>query len=335
MKRVFHLLAFFLFVLNLSAQDAVFSQFFATGLTLNPAFAGSAFAPRAGLQYRLQWPGVSNAYQTYSASYEQSLPTINSGLGFTATGDNAGSGIYKTNRFGLVYSYSLPVTEDVFIKFGTEAALHQVNLDWNKLTFPDQIDVVTGPTIPTEETRPDRTSRSAFDASAGLLVQGPKLYGGLALRHLNTPSIQLLPDGNRPNVGGGLPMRLSLHGGAEFTISEGNKLRPATFWSPNFLFETQGPLRQINVGAYAGIGPMFGGMWFRHTFGNADATIFLVGLRQGIFKLGLSYDTTVSGLSGRTGGSYELSVGMLFDQDKQAQKRRKRGQLHECPKLFR
>lgn len=155
------------------------------------------------------------------------------------------------------------------------------------------------------------------------------------MKHLNTPNTQLLPLDNRPNVGGGLPMRISLHGGAEFVIQEGNKVRPTSFWSPNFLFEAQGPFKQLNVGAYAGIGPMFGGLWFRHTFGNADATILMVGVKQGIFKLGLSYDTTVSGLSGRTGGSYEISLGMLFDQDKVAQKKHRRGQMNNCLNMFR
>lgn len=333
-KQIFTLSLLFLMKIG-TAQDAVFSQFFATGLQLNPAFAGSAFAPRVGLQYRHQWPGVNNAFQTYSVSYEQSLPSLNSGIGFVAMGDNAGAGIYKTNRFGLVYAYSLTIRDGLYLKFGMEAALHQVNLDWDKLVFPDQIDVVTGPTLPTDETRPDRTSRSAFDASTGLLIYGEKLYGGLSMKHLNTPNTQLLPLDNRPNVGGGLPMRISLHGGAEFVIQEGNKVRPTSFWSPNFLFEAQGPFKQLNVGAYAGIGPMFGGLWFRHTFGNADATILMVGVKQGIFKLGLSYDTTVSGLSGRTGGSYEISLGMLFDQDKVAQKKHRRGQMNNCLNMFR
>jgi type IX secretion system PorP/SprF family membrane protein len=335
MRKILFSLILVAFGSFLRAQDPVFSQFFASGIQLNPAFAGSAFAPRFGLQYRHQWPGISNAFKTYSVNYEQSLPNLNSGIGFVAMGDNAGSGIYKTNRFGLVYAYKLEVNERLFIKFGMEAGLHQTSLDWDKLTFPDQLDVISGPSIPTDETRPEITSRSAFDASTGILIYGEKFYGGLSLKHLNTPNTTILPLNNRPSAGSGLPMRLSLHGGAEFTIQEGNNLRPRSFWSPNFLFESQGAFRQLNVGAYAGIGPMFGGLWFRHTFGNADATVLLVGLKQGVFKLGLSYDTTVSGLTGRTGGSYELSLGILLDQDEYAQKKHRRGQLNDCLHMFR
>ncbi len=318
-----------------AGQDPVFSQFFAAGIQMNPAFAGSAFAPRFGLNYRHQWPGFGGAYTTYSASYEQSIESINSGIGFTALGDNQGDGIFKTNRFGAIYAYQLPLSEDLFIKIGFEAAMHQANLNWDKLIFTDQIEAIEGNVLSSEETRPDVTNRTSFDATTGFLIYGEKLYAGLSLRHLNTPATTLLPAGNLASDQAFLPMRISLHGGAEFIIQKGNKVRPASFWSPNLLFEKQGEFKQLNVGAYVGIGPMFGGLWFRHTFGNADATILLVGIKQGVFKLGLSYDTTVSGLSGYTGGSYEVSLGILLDQDSGLQKKRQRNRLNDCLHMFR
>jgi type IX secretion system PorP/SprF family membrane protein len=288
-----------------------------------------------GLQYRHQWPGFGNAFKTYAVNYEQQMPGIRSGIGMSFLGDDAGSGIYKTNRFGLTYAYNLEISSSTFLKFGVEAAMHQKNLNWDKLIFTDQIDPVQGNSLPTDQNRPDVTSKSAFDASAGILLYGEKFYGGLAVKHLNSPDISILPAGTRPTSAGGLPTRFSLHGGAEFVIEEGNNIRPTTFWSPNFLFESQGGFQQVNVGAYAGIGPMFGGLWMRHTFGNADALIFLAGIRQGVFKLGLSYDTTVSKLAGRTGGTYEISLGIQFDQDKYARKKQQRGQLNDCLHMFR
>ena len=78
-----------------SAQDPIFSQFYAMPLQVNPGFAGSAIAPRVGAAYRNQWSGFNNAYRTYALFYEQSLERLNSGIGFNLEGDNAGDGIYK------------------------------------------------------------------------------------------------------------------------------------------------------------------------------------------------------------------------------------------------
>ena len=100
-----------LFPTRAFAQDPIFSQFYAMPLQINPGFAGSALAPRAGLIYRNQWTGFNSAYRTYAVYYEQSLDRVNSGIGFHLEGDNAGDGIYKTNRFSAVYAYRLKVND--------------------------------------------------------------------------------------------------------------------------------------------------------------------------------------------------------------------------------
>jgi hypothetical protein len=81
------------------------------------------------------------------------------------------------------------------------------------------------------------------------------------------------------------------------------------------------------VGAYASAGSVFGGVWFRHTITNRDAVILLAGFRQGIFKVGVSYDMTVSGLAGYAGGTYELSLGMIFEKEK-------RPDINDCTRMF-
>ena len=124
------------------AQDPVFSQFYAMPLQINPGFAGTALAPRAGLAYRNQWTGFQSAYRTYAAFYEQSFDRLNSGIGFNLEGDNAGDGIYKTNRFSAVYAYRLRVNDKIALKLGLEMGIHQVNLNWDKLLFPDQLDPI-------------------------------------------------------------------------------------------------------------------------------------------------------------------------------------------------
>jgi type IX secretion system PorP/SprF family membrane protein len=332
MKRLFSFVFFLLLVAFASAQDPIFSQFYAMPLQINPGFAGSSFAPRAGAAYRNQWSGFNNAYRTYAVFYEQSLERLNSGIGFNLEGDNAGDGIFKTNRASALYAYRLRVNDQLALKLGVEAGVHQTTLDWEKLIFPDQIDPLGGISFDSEELRPDVTSRTAFDVSAGMLVVSERFYLGGALKHLNTPNqgILLVND----NLARGLPIRYTLHGGTEWVVNRGNKLKDPSFISPNFLFVSQGPYKQLNIGAYASMGSIFAGAWHRHTFRNADAVILLAGFREGVFKMGISYDITVSGLAGYSSGTYELSFGILFDKNERLRRKKQRADLNDCLRMF-
>lgn len=316
------------------AQDPLFSQYYAMPLQVNPAFAGSSFAPRFGVGYRYQWPGLNRAYRTYAAFYEQSLDRLNSGIGFNLEGDDAGEGILRTTRFSANYAYRLAITEELGVKIGIEAGAYQTALNWDKLIFPDQIDPINGVENLTSEQRPDALTRTRLDLSSGLLLYSEKLWFGFALKHLNTPNETFLLVND--NLSRGLPLRYTLHGGMDIPLREGNKHTMASFVSPNFLFVSQGPYQQLNVGAYLGVGPIFAGGWFRHTIDqNADAAIVLIGFKQGIFKLGYTYDLTVSGLSGISGGTHEMTMSFLLDQDENLRKKHKRPNTAECPRFFR
>lgn len=313
---------------NASAQDPIFSQFYAAPLQLNPAFVGSSHAPRAGMAYRNQWTGFNNAYRTYAVFYEQTLERLNTGVGFNLEGDDAGNGILRTLRASALFSYRLQLTGRLAVKIGAEAGIHQTALDWGRLVFPDQIDPIQGPVITTSELRPDQPNKSLLDLSAGFLLVSPRFWLGLGLKHLNTPDQGILFIND--NLSGGLPMRYTVNGGMELPLGRSNKGSMASFISPNFLFASQGPYRQVNAGAYLAVGPVFGGAWFRHTLANADAAIFLVGFRQDMFKLGFSYDMVVSQLATRAGGTYEVTLGLFFDRG-----RKRPVDWNDCGKMFR
>jgi type IX secretion system PorP/SprF family membrane protein len=180
--------------------------------------------------------------------------------------------------------------------------------------------------------RPEKTNRAILDLSSGLVILSEKIWVGAALQHLTTPDESVLLNNDRLNQG--LPMRYTVHGGAQIVVKKGNKRQPDSFISPNFLFVSQGPFQQVNIGAYGSVGAMFGGVWYRHTFSNSDAAILLAGFRQGIFKIGLSYDLTVSGLAGRSGGTYELTLGLLFDQSERLRRKQRNAQLNDCLRMF-
>jgi hypothetical protein len=58
-----------------------------------------------------------------------------------------------------------------------------------------------------------------------------------------------------------------------------------------------------------------------------DAFIALIGLQQGIFKFGYSYDVTVSKLANASAGSHELSLGLQLG----CHPKKKRFRTIKCP----
>src|SRR5215207_7353319 len=84
------------------AQDPNFSQFFASPLTLNPAFTGKFDGDfRVAGNYRNQWPTINNAFTTYTASADFSIlkskisEVDQFGLGIMGFRDQSGNGVLK------------------------------------------------------------------------------------------------------------------------------------------------------------------------------------------------------------------------------------------------
>jgi type IX secretion system PorP/SprF family membrane protein len=319
-RHLFLIFSFCYVCVFVNAQDPIYSQFYSAPLQINPAFAGNTYAPHIAINYRNQWPSIPNAYTTYSVAYDQFSPSLNIGYGLSILGDEAGNGLISSNKVSGFFAYRVQVDRDFFLKLGVEASGVQSRYNWSKFVFFDQLDPRFGSTtpggspIPSEEVPPENLNNTYFDISTGILAYSKMFYGGISLKHLNTPNESLL--GINDNLNTGLPMRFTIHGGMEIKLREGNKRKSAAFISPNIMFIKQGDFGQINGGAYGSLGAVFAGIWYRHAFTTPDAAIFLIGVQKGIFKIGYSYDVTVSGLSAETGGSHELSLILNFERDR-------------------
>jgi type IX secretion system PorP/SprF family membrane protein len=299
------------------AQDPQFSQFYANPLYLNPAFAGAKRCPRLIMNYRNQWPSISGTFVTYSASFDMHIDKMHGGLGGLFMADRAGEGTLNTFQGSLMYAYQLNVTRKFTLRFAVEGALMQRSLDWGKLTFGDMIDPRYGFIYPTQEVQPT-TSRIFFDLNAGFIGYTENIYFGFAAHHLTEPD---------EGFGGVSKLPRKWTGHAGFNIHFGRKGDKGWMLSPNIVYQHQQDFQQFNYGFYLAKSFMVGGIWFRHSFVNADALIFLVGFQQGAFKFGYSYDVTVSSLSNSTGGSHELSLGLQFN----CRKAKKKFRAVSCP----
>jgi len=282
---------------ELQAQDPQFTQFYANPIYLNPAFAGSARCPRVITAYRNQWPSLAGSFVTYSASYDQHIPTLSGGVGFIAMRDEAGRGVLNTTSFSGIYSYQKAVNRTFSVKFGLQATYTQKALDWSKLTFGDQIDPRRGFIFNTSEVVRGGNV-GFFDASAGILGFSESFYIGGAVHHINEPNESLILGTSR------LPMKFTGHMGAVIPIDGKRKSLSEASISPNVLYQRQADFQQINVGLYVRKGPLVFGTWYRFQ----DSFIALLGVQTETFKVGYSYDLTTSKLTTETGGSHEVTL---------------------------
>ena len=124
-----------LFSIVNKAQDPIYTQYYNAPNHLNPAYTGNTYGPRFALNYRNQWPLIPFAYNTYSISYDQYHKRLKSGFGLYVLSDNAGNGIYTTNKVSLSYAYRIRVKDDTYLKIGIEGSGVQSRLDWDKLIF--------------------------------------------------------------------------------------------------------------------------------------------------------------------------------------------------------
>lgn len=300
---------------ELKAQDPLFTQFYANPLYLNPAFAGSHRCPRVVMNHRNQWPNISGTYITSSFSYDQHISAIAGGLGVLVTRDDAGSGTLETTTASVIYSYFLPITKSFSIKAGAQVSYYQKSLDWNKLTFGDQVDQQLGFIRQTSEVRKDVQTVNYLDFSVGLLGYSNSFYIGGAAHHIIEPGEAFIG----PSSASLLPMKITGHMGAIIATENSRKRRrrrnksknalPESSISPNVLYRRQRDFQELFLGLYVTKGPIVGGLWYR----NADAFIALVGLQFQNFRFGYSYDVTISKLAANSAGSHEVSASILFD----------------------
>jgi len=314
----------FLFRPTANAQDPGFSQFFASPLTLNPALTGKFNGVvRVAGNYRNQWPAISNAFITSTASVDLPILTnrlpVNDtwGIGFLGMTDKTANGILNANYFGVSTAYHLALDEDGYhsIGVGFQGTYGSQTLNGTKLTFEDglQLDGTFLPS-PTEAINYETISVHYFDAGIGALYNAStngnnNYYFGLSAYHLNHPKVSFLGV-DTINV----PTRVTLHGGGFFPVAGS----PSTLYVSALVNNQAGSREYVFGGAWEVAASQdesypvnfYAGLWGRFTNNTTDAVIPYVGLDYSDFSLGITYDVNVSALqtASQSRGGIEISL---------------------------
>ncbi len=330
MQRVKRLLILMFPVLlagSLNAQDIHFSQFYMSPLNLNPALTGVMNCnTRLVANYRNQWAAIlqSDAYNTYSVSYDQKIPVGRSdyfGIGGSFYGDVAGATKFGTiqGRLSLAYSKKMGGyrKKSHYLSIGADVGLGQRKINQGNLQWGSQHNGQGGWD---PEGTPGFINSYDFlfgDISAGLLWfstfdANNNFYLGLSMAHLNQPNVSFQNDFIA------LYSRFTAHGGGMFEVARGISL------IPNIVAMFQGNHREFNLGTAVrfAIGNQRvvtqswqAGLWYRlgtkeDGGAHSDAIIFTTRFDYETYGIGFSYDYNISKLQegGNFNGAFEFSL---------------------------
>lgn len=298
----------------LKSQDPLFTQYFSSPMSVNPAFSGVNEGVRINSQFRMNWINWPTPFKTAQLSVENYNPGLNSGFGFSILTDDAGNGVLKTNQLAANYAYQLRINKDWFIRFGMQAGMNQVQLNWDKLFFEDQIDPFRGlnPSLSVTEIPPDRLNRTELDLGTGLLLYSNNFYAGLSLRHINRFNQSFW---NNSILESGRPMNLSFHAGVDLPAPGRAIGKGPVYFSPMLLYLGSNSSKVLQLGSSYHLGQLITGVWAR--FGGIQPIESMVGFgfKYGIYRIMYTAEIPVDSKSlRRTFGSHELTLSLRFSE---------------------
>lgn len=291
-------------LLTAAAQDPNFSQFFASPLTLNPAFTGKFNGTlRVAGNYRNQWPTINNAFTTYTTSLDMGvlkkhIPEADQfGVGVMMFADKSGNGALQNNAisFSTAYHKALDEEGNNQIGIGFQGSYVNKRLNTGGLNFEDMLrsDGFTGVT---QEDFSDKKKLavSYVDVNTGVLYNGTtngnnNIYFGASMYHVNR---------HKETFNNGqylLDARVTLQAGGRLPMGDLN----AMHFSLNHSRQA-GATNTMIGGAYEvnlntqseSPASLYLGSWYRWK----DAIIPYIGLEFGSLHIGASYDVNISSL---------------------------------------
>lgn len=317
-RKLIVLMGLIIIAANVHAQDPHFSQFFASPLTLNPAFTGKFDGQwRLAVNHRNQWPSIPKAYVTSSASFD--VPVLKNkipegdvfGLGISGVSDASANNILKLNYGSISLSYHKALDENGYhtIGAGFQGTYSNVSLDVTKLTFEDML-TQNGFTGTTTDIISNGNNQSYAEFNAGLLYSGStdgsnNFYLGASMYHINRPKVGF-KDKNWFLSG-----RVTIHAGGYVPVSDMWTLHTSA------IHQIQAKAHETIIGAALNANlnndfekptGLYLGSWFRFN----DAIIPYAGLEFAGLRIGASYDINISNLKAATNSRGGMEVSLIY-----------------------
>jgi type IX secretion system PorP/SprF family membrane protein len=317
---------FCLLQISAYAQAPVFSQYYSSGLYLNPALSGLEKDIYLGMNYRTQWSSIGLPFNTFQFSFIHPLTKPGThvkhlgGLGASFLNDVAGPNReFTTQGITLSGAYNFHLTRygNNILSVGLQAGASQQRINYDELKWSSQYSPVTGfdNTLLGESGSLNEQVINIvvnagvmwyYKSKSRLSLASASVFNGLSVSNI------IPPKGFFQNTTGAPVLLYKLHGGFASTWKRKYEI------SPNYLIQYQNQNFQVNVGSYLAyyMQPahlhnsknmkVLVGAWYRLQ----DAFIFSAGFSTISWNVGFSYDTNISSMSRNLGTAtaYEVSL---------------------------
>jgi type IX secretion system PorP/SprF family membrane protein len=302
-----------------TAQDPNFSQFFASPMTLNPALTGKFDGVfRFSANYRNQWPSISNAYTTTTASLDMSvmksrIPEIDQfGIGVMGYSDKAGDGALNSTYYGLSMAYHKGLDENGYnhIGAGFQGVYMNKRLNTASLKFQDQLTPFGFTGVTSESFSSSQVNLNYFDLNAGLIYTGStngynNYYLGASMYHINRPR-ESFQEGSFV-----LNARTTIQGGAKIPVGTYNSFHIAA----NHSMQAKAHNTMLGGAFCLNVNNdeenptnVYLGSWYRFQ----DALIPYMGLEFGEWHFGASYDINTSSLKAASNSRGGVEISLIY-----------------------
>lgn len=297
MKKIVIIIAIVAFnISDLKAQqDPLFTQYMFNGLYLNPAYAGSHPYWSSTITLRNQWVGLDGAPKTGTLAIDGPLPNQNMGLGAVFYHDRIG--VNRQNTMVFNYSYAIRVNETSKLAFGINAGFSQYSAKLTELTVWDEDEVFES----------DLSSKTLPKFGAGAYYYAEKYYLGFSV-----PTLFAYEDGVDFSLNltqsSFLRRHYLLTGGYVFDIAKDFKLKPSFLakYLQNAPLQADLNLSVLYKETY----------WVGVSYRSSDAIAIILEYQTNLFfRVGYSYDFTLSKLNNYSYGSHEIMLGIDLGKD--------------------
>jgi type IX secretion system PorP/SprF family membrane protein len=275
---------------SLAQQEAMYSQYMFNTMAVNPSYAGSREVFSTTLLARAQWRGIDGAPVSQTLSMDAPLSNKKIGVGLIVFNDRIGL-THNTGMHGS-YSYRIRLPKST-LSFGLKLGMVQYTANLNQAT------------LSVGNTSDDAGFQNNVtvwipSAGAGIYLNSDKYYFGMSIPNLY--STQLAKD---------VKVKINKYdhifamAGYVFSINNDFKLKPSTLLK----FVSGAPL-ELDINANLWMYDVVG-LGLSYRTGDAIVGMFEVQV-QSNFRVGYSYDYTISNLSKYTSGSHEIILRYEF-----------------------
>ncbi|MDP3556890.1 MAG: type IX secretion system membrane protein PorP/SprF [Bacteroidota bacterium] len=282
-------------------QDPQFTQFMHNKLIYNAGYAGTSGAMCGNIQFRQQWSAFEGAPQTIALGFDMPLAGLPLGIGLNVISDKIGP--MNTLFLRVPISYNKVIGKGT-LGVGLDVGILQKKIDNTWITpepgkvdpnIPGAYDALSNPAL----------NKLTYDLGFGAFYQIPgKMYVGLSSSHLPAQVVK---------GAGNLSYEMSRHyylmAGYSLDINPRNKI------TPNIKMKSDVAATAVDVN----LTYMYDNMlWVGGTYRVSDAAALMIGYQGksatgGLsYKIGYSYDITLSKLKGNVGGTHEIILGFCM-----------------------